>query len=86
MSNTPFLTVVMRNKDRILYSGNADAVSSYNDKGPFDVLAEHENFIALIKDKVIIHVTQKEEIETKIENGIIRVCDNKAYVYVNFKL
>ena len=85
MLNPPNLTVVVRNKDRVLYNGNAYAVTAVNDKGIFDILPQHENFISLIKDKVIIRKTQKENQEIKIENGLVRVYKDKVYIYVNFK-
>jgi F0F1-type ATP synthase epsilon subunit len=84
-TNIPPLIVVMKNKDKILYRGNAYAVSAFDDKGPFDVLPQHENFIALIKDKVIIHTTPKDKLEMKIDNGIVRISQNKVYIYANFK-
>ena len=79
------LTVIVRNKDKILYNGQAYAVSAIDDKGPFDVLAQHENFIAIIKEKVIIHTTPKEIQEIQIENGLVRVHEDKVYIYINFK-
>jgi F0F1-type ATP synthase epsilon subunit len=79
------ITVVVRNKDKILFSGQAYAVTAINEKGPFDVLAEHENFISLIKDKIIVHKTPKEQLEIQIANGIVRVYKDKVYIYVNFK-
>ena len=85
MPRPSILTVIIRNKDKVLYSGQASAVTSINDKGIFDVLAEHESFITLIKDKVTIHTTPKEKQEIQIDNGILRVYKDKVYVYVNFK-
>lgn len=85
MLEDSILTVVIRNKDKVLYSGQAFAITAINDKGPFDVLAEHESFISLIKDKVTIHTTPKEQKEIPIQNGILRVYKDKVYVYVNFK-
>ena len=79
------ITLVVRNKDKVLFSGNAYAVSAVNDKGPFDILGQHENFITLIQDKITIHTTPTETQEIQIENGIVRVFKNKVYVYVNFK-
>jgi F0F1-type ATP synthase epsilon subunit len=79
------LVVVIRNKENVLFSGAAMAVTSVNDKGLFDVLGKHENFISLIKDKIVVHVDQKEEKEFKIENGIIRVFNDKIFAFVNFK-
>ncbi len=79
------LTVTVRNKEKVLFSGQAAAVTSINDKGVFDVLPQHENFISLIKEKVIIRKTLKDNNEIQIENGIVRVYKDKVYVYVNFK-
>jgi len=85
MLNNSKLTVVVRNKDKVLYIGQAYAVTAVNDKGVFDILEQHENFISLIKDKVIVHTTPKEKMEIQIENGIVRVYKDKVYIYVNFK-
>lgn len=85
MVNPSNLTVVVRNREKVLYSGQAAAVTSINDKGVFDILPQHENFITLIKEKVIIHPTLKENKEIQIENGIVRVSKDKVYIYVNFK-
>jgi len=85
MLETSTLTVVVRNKDKILYNGQARGITATNDKGPFDILQQHENFISLIRGKIIIHVTPKEEKEIQIENGIVRVYRDKVYIYVNFQ-
>jgi len=85
MINVPSLAVVVRNKEKILFDGQAQALSSVNDKGPFDILVQHENFIALIKNNVVIHITPKEKKEIQIENGIVRAYNDKIFVYVNFK-
>ena len=83
MNGTPTLTAVIRNKDKVIFSGQVYAITTINDKGPFDVLAEHENFISLIKDKVTIRNTPKEKTEIKIRDGILRVYRDKVYIYVN---
>jgi len=85
MRETSILTVIIRNKDQVLYSGQAFAITAVNDKGTFDVLAEHESFISLIKEKIIIRITPKEKREIQIENGIVKVYKDKVYIYVNFK-
>ena len=84
MANSPGILVVIRSKEKVLFSGQAQAVSSINDKGPFDVLTQHENFISLIKDKIVVHITPTEQREIKIENGIARVYNDKVFIYVNF--
>lgn len=83
MLKAPNITVVVRNKDKVLYSGQAYAVTAINDGGVFDILAQHESFITLIKDKIIIRPNPKENQEIKIDNGIARVYKDKVYIYVN---
>lgn len=86
MTNSSNLNVVVRNKDNVLYKGQAYAVTSINDRGTFDILPRHENFIALIKEKVTIHPDEKTKQEILIENGIIRVFKDNVNIYVNFRL
>ncbi len=83
MPRPSILTVIIRNKDKVLYNGQAYAVTAINEKGPFDVLAGHESFISLIKDKVTVHTTPKESQNFPIDNGITRIYKDKVYVYVN---
>lgn len=85
MPNATTIKVVIRNKDKILFSGDVFAVTSVNDKGVFDILPQHESFISLIRDKITIHQTTKEKEEIQIENGVLRAYNNKVYAYVNFK-
>lgn len=85
MPNISDLTVIMRSKDQILFNGHAFAVSSINEKGVFDILSQHENFISILKEKVIIHLTPKQMQEIQIENGVLRVFKDKVQIYVNFK-
>lgn len=85
MTNSSMLTVVVRNKENILFNGHAQAISSFNDKGPFDILSQHENFIALVKNKIVVHINSKEEKEFQIQNGIIRAYNDKIFVYANFE-
>lgn len=79
------LTVVIRNRDKIIYSGQVAALTSVNDKGVFDILPQHTNFISLIKEKIIVHPSLKEHNEIQIENGVLRAYQDKIYIYVNFK-
>lgn len=80
MNNT--ISISIRNKQGSLFDAVVKAVSSYNDKGIFDILPEHENFISLIKEKIIIHKNNKEKQEIKIDSGVLRVYKNKVEIYV----
>jgi len=76
------LDLIIRNKQGVVYNDNVEAVSSKNDKGVFDILPEHENFISIIKQSIVIHKKINENQEMKIDNGILRAYKNKVNIYI----
>lgn len=79
------INVVVRNRSTVLFQDKVNAVTSYNDKGVFDILPEHENFISIIKNSVVIHRNKDENQEIKIDNGVVRVYKNNVFFYINFE-
>lgn len=67
------LTVNIRSRKKSFYEGKADSVTSLNDKGEFDVLAQHANFISIISNYVILNKNTKEEKKFVITSGVLRV-------------
>jgi F0F1-type ATP synthase epsilon subunit len=78
---TPTLHVNIKNKENVLYEGEVTAVTSFNDLGLFDVLPMHENFISLIKNKVILHKNKAQK-EFRVDSGVLKVRDNKVNIYI----
>ena len=78
----PKIHVTIKNRESTFYDGDVSAISSYNDVGLFDILPMHENFISLIKDKVILHKEDAQK-EFKIDKGVLKVRDNKVNIYLD---
>lgn len=76
------LFATIRDRNTLLFQGEASAISSLNDKGPFDVLGQHANFISLIKRAVIVHLPNKQEKRIELESGVLKVKNNIVEVYV----
>ena len=76
------LDLIIKSKQGTIYNDKVEAISSKNEKGVFDILPEHENFISLIKENIIIHKKISENQEIKIENGLLRVYKNKINIYI----
>lgn len=76
------ISISIKNRQGTMFSETAKAVSSYNDKGPFDILPEHENFISIIKQKIIIHKLDNKTQEFKIDNGVLRVYKNNVNIFI----
>ncbi len=64
-------------RGELVYEGDVISMSSVNDKGKFDVLIRHANFITLIRDEIIIRDTDGEERVIKIGKGILKVMKEK---------
>lgn len=76
------LKVTIEDTGTILYDGAAYAVSSTNERGPFDILPYHNNFIALIQKFITIHKTRSEKIDLQIESGVLRQHQNVVEIFV----
>ncbi len=81
-ANEASILLKIQTKEGISFNENVKAVTSFNEKGIFDVLPQHENFISVIKDKIIIHTTDGKDKEIKIDNGVLRVYENEADIFL----
>ena len=76
------INITIRSKLGIVFKDRVKSVSSYNEKGLFDILAKHENFISLIKEKIVIHKNDNQKEEIKIDNGVMKVYENNVNIYI----
>ena len=79
------VTVYVGNPEKVLFEGEAVAVSSKNEKGPFDVLLQHENFICTVQEKVIIHLKGGGKKEIPISKGILKVEVNSINIFLGIE-
>ena len=84
MTNNLFHLIV-RSHEGLLYEGDVNSVTSYNEKGKFDVLAGHANFISLIQKRLIIQQSNGKNKEVEIDNALLRVRENMVEVYVGIE-
>lgn len=75
--------IVIRNRQGVVIDEQVKAVSSINEKGIFDVLPQHENFISIIKETITVHKASGEKNELKINQGVIKVYENEALIYLD---
>jgi F0F1-type ATP synthase epsilon subunit len=64
------------------FKGEAEAISSQNRLGKFDILPEHTNFITLIFGDLTIHNTNKKKIAYHFGRGVLEVSENKVNVFL----
>ena len=79
------LSVEIRNPDKVLFSGNATAVSSKNSIGPLDILPQHENFISLLTDKITVHLEKHQKQEIPNQSAIVKAKLNKVSIFLGIE-
>lgn len=75
------LAVYIRDPEKLVYKGIAKSVTTTNSKGVFDILGVHENFITIIKDKVIVR-SEAETKEFPFIQGILKVEENVVNIFI----
>ncbi|MBI2641433.1 hypothetical protein HYW87_02450 [Candidatus Roizmanbacteria bacterium] len=68
--------------ESVTYQGRARIVSSINEKGPFDVLPLHANFISIIKDKIMIREAEGGKKEFPIKSGVMKVYQDSIFIFL----
>ena len=77
-----YLDLIIRDREKIIFDGKVKSVSSFNEKGRFDVLPQHANFISIINRQVMYTNLANEEKGLGVTTGIIKVDANKANVFL----
>lgn len=76
------LTLTVKSREGILFTGIVKTVTSNNDRGRFDVLSYHANFISLIKDYVEYVGLDDKKVSISIRDAVMRVDQNNVDVYM----
>jgi F0F1-type ATP synthase epsilon subunit len=77
--------VIVRDRNKVLYDGQATGLSCKNSKGTFDILLNHANFISLVNETLYIHEGNGVDKVIPMNNAIIKAKENVVEVYVGVK-
>lgn len=79
------LTVTVKNPERTEFEGMAAAISSSNERGTFDILPFHANFISIIKEVLIIHQPDGKELKIPLQHGVIKAHEDVVHVLIGIE-
>jgi F0F1-type ATP synthase epsilon subunit len=79
MSN--LIKVVVKNRKKTFINEDALSVTSYNDKGIFDILPFHSNFISLITKMLTIKSLTKVH-TFQFSEGVLMVQNDMVNIYI----
>lgn len=85
MSKHNTMHVIIRDTDNVLFDGQADRVSSYNEVGRFDIFPMHANFISIINQEISVFFENKQVKELKIEQAVMKVKQDVVHVFLGIE-
>jgi len=80
---TSKLKVFARAPFEVYYQGEARAISATNNVGKFDILPGHADFFSLINPGQVTIVTDEEDMNIPISNGIVCVRNDEVMLFLN---
>ena len=75
--------LIVRNRKKIFFNDDIKSLTSINEKGIFDILPEHTNFICLIKEYITIHTLDGQKEKMDISNGVLKVEADQINCYID---
>jgi len=79
------ISVTIYDLESIVYQGKIKALTSVNEKGKFDILPLHSNFISIVKDYLILHERQGTEKQFKLRRGVLKAVKNEVSIFLGLE-
>ena len=86
MAEEKTFKVKVRDTENIIYEGEADRISSFNEVGPFDVYPMHANFISIMRRGLIVYLNKQKIKELKFEQAVLKVKQDKAQIFLGIEV
>lgn len=85
MSDKTLIKVTIRNTEDLLFDGEVERITSYNEVGKFDVFPMHANFISIIEKQITLY--HKKEIikEIKLDRAVMKVKQDLVSIYLGIE-
>jgi F0F1-type ATP synthase epsilon subunit len=85
MSNHKQIKVVIRDTENIIFNGEVDRISSFNEVGRFDVYPMHANFISIINQEISLYNKNEKIKEIKIEQAVMKVKQDLVHIFLGIE-
>lgn len=76
------IMVIVRDAENIIFDGDVDRISSFNEVGRFDIYPRHANFISIIKKQLTLYRDHKIVKDLKLEQAIMKVKNDNVGIFL----
>lgn len=72
--------------EKIVFEGEVERISSYNDMGPFDIYPMHANFISILRQELALYNKKEKVKELKFEQAVLKVRQDQAKIFLGIEV
>jgi F0F1-type ATP synthase epsilon subunit len=85
MSDPKLIKVSIRSTEDVLFEGDVDRITSFNEVGKFDVFPMHANFISIIEKQITLYHKHQILKEMKLERAVMKVKQDSVHIYMGIE-
>ena len=85
MSIIKTINLVIRDTENIIFEGEVERISSFNEVGPFDVFPTHANFISILRQEVALYRKKEKIKEIKLERAVMKVKKDSVRIFLGIE-
>lgn len=86
MTDKKLIKIQVLNTDEILFDGEVDRISSFNEVGAFDVFPMHANFISIIAKQLTLYNKHEKVKELKFEQAVMKVKQDSVSIFLGMEV
>lgn len=79
------MKVKVRDAEKILFEGEVDRISSFNEVGRFDIFPRHANFISIIKKELTLFNEHQKVKELQVEQAVLKVKQDVVHIFLGIE-
>lgn len=78
--------VRVRDTEHLVFEGDVERISSFNELGPFDIYPMHANFISILRQVVTLYNNNEVVKELKFEQAVMKVKKDVASIFLGIEV
>jgi len=85
MANKKSIKLTIRDTQNIIFEGEVDRISSFNEVGRFDIYPMHANFISIIRQEITLYQNKQLIKSIKIEQAVLKIKQDVANIFLGIE-
>src|SRR5258706_14371568 len=86
MSDKTLIKVIVRDTEHVVFEGDVDRISSFNEVGRFDIYQMHANFISIVNQEITIYKNHEKVKELKVEQAVMKVKKDIVHMFMGIEV